>query len=105
MLIDRTSPQFVQDGIVVKSAYSVTDNYVVPGEEVEITVKFTDESSYNAATTKPFVSIEHLDTFIEGVPTVYIVNDSDITFDNDLNIWVVHITGFTAKAILLNTSW
>lgn len=98
MLIDRTSPQFVQDGIVVKSAYSVTDNYVVPGEEVEITVKFTDESSYNAATTKPFVSIEHLDTFIEGVPTVYIVNDSDITFDNDLNIWVAHITGFTAKA-------
>jgi len=97
MLIDRTSPQFAQNGIVVKSAYSVTDNYVVPGEEVQITVKFTDESSYNAVATKPFVSIEHLDTFIEGVPAVYIVNDSDITFDNALHIWVAQINGLTAK--------
>ncbi|HOM79711.1 MAG TPA: hypothetical protein PLZ47_06460, partial [Candidatus Cloacimonas acidaminovorans] len=95
--IDRTSPQFVQNGIVVKSAYSVTDNYVIPGEEVEITIQFTDESAYNSATIKPFVSIEHLDTFIEGVPDVYVVSDADITYDSNLNNWVAHITGLTAK--------
>lgn len=96
--IDRTSPQFVVDGVLVRSASSVTDNYVVPGELVNITVKFTDESGYNNNNTKPTVAIANLNTFIDMVGANYPVSQDDISFDAVNNQWVAYVSNLQATA-------
>jgi hypothetical protein len=96
--IDRTSPQFVVDGVLVRSASSVTDNYVVPGELVDITVRFSDESGYNNPNTKPTVAIANLNTFIDMVGPNYPVSQDDISFDAANNVWIAHVIGLQATA-------
>ena len=94
ILIDRTAPQFVVDGVVVRSESSVTDNYVVPGEEVNITVLFTDEHAYNDPNTKPSVSITNLDSFLDSVSSPYIVAASDINYVGGQ--WKAYVSGLAS---------
>lgn len=100
IVIDRTSPQFIQDGVLVKSAAypTVSDNYVIPGYETEITVTFTEESNYYYDDTKPAVVIYDMDSFIDGVGAVYNVDPDDINYDDVENVWVAHITQLMATA-------
>lgn len=100
ILIDRTSPAFAVNGVVVKStAYpSVNDNYVIPGYETELFVRFTDESNYFHAGSKPSVEIDHLNTFLVGIASPYVVDPDDISYDEINDIWTAHVTGLLAIA-------
>ena len=96
ILIDRTAPQFVVDGVVLRSESSVTDNYIVPGEEINITVLFTDESDYYDEDTKPGVLISNLDSFLDGVGPLYAVDNDDISYDEAEGQWVAYVSGLMA---------
>ena len=96
IVIDRSAPQFVLDGVVVRSESSVTDNYVVPGENINITVLFTDESDYTDTNIKPQVTINSLNSFIDAVGPSYTVADSDISYLEAEGMWKAYVTGLVA---------